>query len=674
MDLQVLQINRFPWDWDKALDGVPPGGDKDYLAARLAEAGPPGAATLNLEVEGLRYFVYSLVEGGPDTNFDREAVPADELRKILDDVETAAFLTMAGAPNGLDDLRVAGTALAVTLLPSWLIGRLFNLPKGTPLVVRVDDFAACVPWELCYSAAHGAFLCTHLAMSRGMMVRVSGGGAAAHRVGGAVSVSLSETSCLVNPEGDPGLEPCAKMLEDLALDLEKRGAAGFPILAETSRPRLLTAIGKPCFHYTGHIHFDPVLGSYIRCGDLRRFDVCTARAALGRGLVPKLALLNGCRSDAKGEGRPETERSATQTSFVREFYRNGVGAVIGTRWEVDLVTAQAANRHFYEGFAGEPQPIGELMRTFRESRATGWPCYVLYGDPRVPFVFPRSTTAVLRPQPAFSGDSGRSPRRPAPSEPIASPRLGGIRRPAVRTPQYLAILLENSDYVQQHPAILRSFEGLLRAVTSRAHALNAMLAHNSGALACAIRVEGCPTPLRTAPTGFTLPSIDLPWAECFGAAPPLLSRHRGFGRVLKDVLSELRGLMAQAQGMPLPAPIVLICLASDPSGTARGGSRDSDDAVRLCEDVRHLTLPTLHGHEYFAETTAQTIVLGFGEDAPLSLLRALAGSRGNGLWRLLHEAAEAQCFAERLLHSVLEPQDPEPLDWLSREDENRAAG
>jgi hypothetical protein len=716
MELLVLQINGYPSDWDTVLDGIPPGGGTEFVAGRLCEAGAPTSSGLQI-ADGLRRFVYWFVEGGPDINYDRETIAVDELREVLSEVESAMFRTMAGTPGGIERLREAGAGLTRSLLPERLIERLFGLPEGTPVVIRVDDVAASVPWELCYSSQYGTFLGTHLAVSRGVAVRSSHRGGTASRLDDSRLVSLPHVSCVVNPENDPAIAPCAQALDELAWELQSAGCgAVLSVQVGVSRRKLLGALEKPAFHFTGHVHFDRGRGSFILCSDRLCVDAREVTTALRRGIPPKLAILNGCRSDRAPQGEPEIERSATHASFVQQFYRNGALSVIGTRCEVDTGTAHALESHFFRAFAGEPRPIGELMRQFRKSDACGWPCYLLYGDPRIQFAL-RAARQVSIPkeignqgefrtgfsdhqrsgqqgQPA--GDAFPTSRPPGPEPGQASPppqiqqaavsaapfpisgtmplppQTFAIRRPGIRTPLYATILIENSPYVQEYSGVLDAFEGFLDALTARVHRLNAELDPYGSSLACGLRVIGYPAPLQGIPDEFSQPAVDLPWRQCFAGSIRGTAKSCRLSRLLKAVLSDLKKLTGRSRHLPLPAPAVIVCCASDPQAGAIADRRDADDAIRICEDLRQLTLPELPSEPHFGETTAKTIALGFGHNVPESFLRGLAwgGTAGAGLWRRFHSSDEARRFADELFRCLLEPQSPEPLDGLGHEFDN----
>jgi len=713
MDLLVLQINGYPSDWDTVLDGIPPGGGTEFVAGRLCEAGVPTSSGLQI-ADGLRRFVYWFVEGGPDINYDRETIAVDELREVLCEVESAIFRTMAGTPGGIERLREAGAGLTRSLLPEQLIERLFGVPEGTPVVIRVDDVAASVPWELCYSSQYRTFLGTHLAVSRGVAVRISHRGRTAPRLGDSRLVSLPHVSCVVNPENDPAIAPCAQSLDELAWELQLAGCgAVISVQAGASRRKLLGALEKPAFHFTGHVHFDRGRGSFILCSDQLPVDAREVMTALRRGIPPKLAILNGCRSDRAPQGEPEIERSATHASFVQQFYRNGALSVIGTRCEVDTGTAHALESHFFRAFAREPRPIGELMRQFRKSHACGWPCYLLYGDPRIQFVLaPARQGSILQhmgnqgefttlsPDRQRSGWEGHlaetafptsRPPGPEPGQsspppsirqvavsatppPVSGtmplpPQTSAIRRPGIRTPLYTAILVENSPYVQEYSGVLDAFEAFLDALTARAHRLNAELDPHGSSLACGIRVVGYPVPLQGIPDDFAQPAVDLPWRGRFTGSDRGTAKSYRLSRLLKAVLSDLKKLTGRSRNVPLPAPVVIVCCASDPQAGAIGGRPDADDAIRICEDLRQLTLPALPSEPYFGETAAKTIALGFGKDVPESFLRGLAwgGTAGVGLWRRFHSSDEARRFADQLFRCLLEPQSPEPLDGLGNE-------
>jgi hypothetical protein len=662
MDLEILQINSDALEWDNTLHGVFTGGNPENAPAILSETRITTAPANETEQDNLRRFVYSFVEKEPDASYGGSSYDVGELRDILHQIENAVYLSMTGVIDAQKHLRDVGAALTVMLLPNWLINRLFGLPEGTPLVIRVDDIAACIPWELCYSLEHQMFLGKHLAISRGVTVGITSSRRAKPSIDIQKNIPLTDVACMINPEGDPGLEDCATTLDNLIIDLQKGCMAKENLLkSDIGGQDLQIAMGSPFFHYTGHIRFDPQIGSYILCSDGIKIDTNRTAKVIDRGVPPKLTFLNACRSDIAPDMQIKPGQSATQTSFVQQFYRRGTLSVIGTRWEVDIKTAQAADRHFFTSFKRSATPVGEVMRQFRQSDIGGWPCYVLYGDPRIRFELfspppsPQPTCPQVVSKPRSSSNATKTLLEL--NSGVATVSQFAIRKPWLRAPQYIAILVENSGYVQERPEILEVIESFLQSVTIQAHKLNASVAPHGGGFACGIRVRGYSNPLDGVLSTYGQPELHRNWRTSFAPGQKWLGKKYSLSRVLKEVYGEFKRFISHYNKQPLPAPIVIICAANG----SNDQQRDTNDAIRICKDLRQLILPGLDIPERTKGTTVKTAVLGFGSTIHDSYLRGLAGTEPNGNWWRLHNKEEIQRFAEKLCYYLLIPTAEEPF-------------
>ena len=664
MEMQILQINGSPGQWERSLDGVPPGGDSDLVAGRLVKPGAPLITADNKDAGRFRHFTYSYVDNQPDIDYYEESIPVEELQDILNDVANAVLGIIARQPQGLNRLQDAGASLTTALLPHAVIERLFELHEATPLVVRVDDIAACVPWELCYSPQHRTFLGTHLAISRGVAVPASRSRQRANPIDQNEPIVLSNLECIANPEGAPELNSCCEALQNQIFQLQTRGVRGhLNLQTQVKKREFLSAVGRDCFHYTGHIRFDHTNGSHICCSQNTKVYASDLDNVLLRGTTPRLAILNGCNSDLQKPGESGPDRSATQSSFVQSVYRSGALAVIGTRWEVDVDTAKKLDQYVYEGIANHATPIGELMRQFRRSEATGWPCYVLYGDPRLRFAFasvnyvaPRKHAATVH---VASGDTLDNNTNPE----VDLMLTRSIRRPTVDTPLYIAILLDNSGNFRKDATTFTAMQSFLSTLTDAIHSANAKRSPHGPPHACQVSLRAYNSPIRNLTQAFDQPPHPQQWLSSLATESPRHSGRYELGRVLKKTHKDLERKILQSAEKTLPAPIVVICDAN----SANTPSRQSLDAIRICTEIRNVTLPAVPPPNGIPETAVKTVAVGFGPACLPQLMRALANDGVDGISRHFLDADEAALFAMQLFDCLLEPQCSEPLQDLAEE-------
>src|SRR5262249_36060093 len=113
---------------------------------------------------------------------------------------------------------------------------------------------------------------------------------------------------------------------------------------------------------------------------------------------PILCFINACESALEGapnacesalEGAPDPSHLHVY-NIGRWFLRTGA-YLLGSRWKIHDLSAEAFARTFYRSLLKDAQPIGEAVRLARLACKQevpydlGWASYVFYGDPRIRF-------------------------------------------------------------------------------------------------------------------------------------------------------------------------------------------------------------------------------------------------------------------------------------------------
>lgn len=603
--LDILEIASQPWCWVPELDGVPTRGGVEYIQPldHAVQTGREAADGVH------RHFSYSFVAAAPDVSLDRVPVDIRQLRAVLDEIEKAVFSMICGQHGGRDALRRAGEALSRLILPAWVLDTLFGMAEGSPLVIRPDELAAAIPFELCHHQGAGRFLGEHLAVSRGIASRRRGTGQpCAAPISGDATV-LQGGAIVLNPEGDPKLSRRADDVAALYKQLSSGSGRDLAVYSGSAFPEMLALLGAPLFVYTGHIRFDPRTGSSIECSDRHRLMAGEVGARLTGGRQPLVAVLNGCGGDrADLDFAGGTASAASRSSFARSFYEAGVPSVIGARWEVDLDTAWALNRRLIDALTSEPgQPIGEVLRGFRLGQTAGWPCYMLYGDPR----------RVFHVRPAES----RRPVSPAPGgRPTGLPPALPRTAPSVRRPLVIGMLLDTSE----PEALVTAGDprgAFVQAILGEMSNLTARLAPSGGEPVCRLFVEGWPKPLAVNGAIPDARALD----RLFAGLPRRRSPPGGF----PEALLKLRVRMGREQedGEDDAPPPILIVLP--PAGRLSGASETSE-LVRVCDLIRSGpdSGPGCGG-------ALELWAVAFGPTVPYELLLTLTGGESRRTGQLL---------------------------------------
>lgn len=616
--LNILEIASQPWCWLPELDGIPARGGAEYIQ--------PLDHSLQSDREAgdgvHRHFSYSFVAATPDVSLDRIPVDIRQLAAVLSEIEGAVFAMICGQSEGTPALRRAGEALSRLIMPAWVLETLFSMEEGLALVIRPDELAAAIPFELCYHQRTGRFLSEHLAVSRGIASRRRSVVEVKNETEPDQIILLHEGVVVHNPDGDPRLNCRTDGITALYEQLSTENGGRVVVHCGSTFPEMLSLLGSPLFLYTGHIRFDSRSGSFIECADQHRLLAAEVGYRLKGGRQPALAILNGCGGDRTdldpGAG---TVSSATRSSFARNFYEAGVQAVVGARWEVDLDTAWALNRHLIAALTGESgQPIGEVLRRFRLSGAPGWPCYVMYGDPRRSF----------RVQALVDG----SKRQGAPVC-VENKGVQVMSRPipSFRHPLVMGLLLDTSKWASVVKGSDDPRVAFLKAVQGEIANLDARLAPNSGKSVCRLVVEGWPNPVGRGKPVLDVDNIERWLEDSVRSSRPHLS-FPGSLMKLRDRIRRETGALDE----DIPPPLIVILLAP----RSLIGSADVAEAVRICDELRN----------YFPEGTTSTAppdlwAIACDPAIPQELLVTLAGGEPRRTGRLL-SLADGSVLAESI--------------------------
>jgi len=634
--LEILEIVSQPWQWTPELDGVPTRG-----AGRFVQ--PAGHGLQDHDADwnpGLRHLSYAFASSSPDVLYDRMAVDLGQLMAVIADVEAAVFERIGGQSGGHSALRHAGESLARLIMPAWVIERLGALPEGAPLVLRPDELAAAIPYELCYAPAWNGFLGRRLAVARGVACRRRDG--LSHRqspASAAGALSLTEGAVVLNPEGDPRLATLAESVSDALDTIPVDAAHCLALHAEASFPELLSALGVPWLLYTGHIRQDDDGAACIVCRDghhLRAPDVADLLAA---GARPRFLALNGCGGDRAALDPASGAAAAGRVGFARAFYEAGVDIVIGSRWEIDTQTACALNAHLLRALTDcTAMPVGDVLRRFRLEDAPGWPGYTLYGDPRwIPRLAPgTSATAGV----AASHKTHTPLTAPADKTgpaPAAAESLEIL--PSRNAPWTIALLLDTvAAGTPPERELCRRF---LSAFSAELTNLDARLAPHGGGSAARVFAAGWPLPLPKPGqlTPRALRDLLRPSPPPGAASPP--PDEGGPGPALARLIDALPR-PRKPHAAPAPRPLIVLLLGSgvaervrpdDPAGAAA-------QWVLLCDDLRA-------GAPAAFCCPPRIWPIALGESVPHELLLTLAGGDRNRTARI-SQRDEAGAVVTRL--------------------------
>jgi hypothetical protein len=264
-------------------------------------------------------------------------------------------------------------------------GYLKDLPRGSTILLEVDDVLKDIPWELMLEPVYAGEIPVRIGRSvvsqqqpSGMNPPVRGNGRIKALLIGDPTDDLAEArnevqnlARLLRDDGRFAVED-----EDVLI-----GSGDCRVL------RLLNRLGSGEYgliHYSGHSVFEDDQSAWVlRDGRINTFDL-TSRLRDG---PPALVFSSSCESAEAGEPRPIRYEDQT-FDLPGAFLLAGVEAYIGTLWEVESLAARRFAEEFYSVFLSGRHSLGECLRLAKWARKQqgdriNWPAFILYGDPRI---------------------------------------------------------------------------------------------------------------------------------------------------------------------------------------------------------------------------------------------------------------------------------------------------
>lgn len=321
---------------------------------------------------------------------DEIKVATSDLAKLLDKIDAARQ-----GEKLLLRARELGVELANLLLPK-LIREAIESTTPETLTLINDFWGSKLPWELLTVGEWNAgldgnlsrkYLTANISVAKWLHQR---------RVAKELDMLL-----VVNPTGDlPGAEREGKRLVEMAQKFpEIRVTEVKGIGATKGRLSEEFASGKyDLVHYAGHAYFNEQNRSEsgILCA---KDEVLSGRDLANLNSLPSLVVFNACESARVRSGELPTRSPKSKTaggkaapiaalvdrnvSLAEAFLRCGVGAFVGTYWQVGDNAAGAFAEHFYRDLL-ESKTVGEALRSARKglykTNEADWVNYIHYGD------------------------------------------------------------------------------------------------------------------------------------------------------------------------------------------------------------------------------------------------------------------------------------------------------
>jgi O-acetyl-ADP-ribose deacetylase (regulator of RNase III) len=275
---------------------------------------------------------------------------------------------------------------------------LVNPPENCYINFLVDNTLQDLPWELMLEAAYAGEIPFRVGRSI-ISDQPLGNVRPPVRDVNTVRVLL-----IGNPTGD--LEYARYEIETLAGSLGRDGR--FSLENEDvligpeacQRIRVLNALSSGRYglvHYSGHSRFAGSGSAWVLSDGEVATDQLTNAA---QAAPPVMVFSSSCVSGAGGETAP-VEYEDQAFDLPGAFLNAGVEAYLGTLWEVDAQASFSLVETFYTQFISGDDTLGECLRRARQAlkersrqtRATDWLAFILYGDPRL---YPADLFPALR--------------------------------------------------------------------------------------------------------------------------------------------------------------------------------------------------------------------------------------------------------------------------------------
>lgn len=320
------------------------------------------------------------------------SVAEADFENLLDEINAAKeaidFFTKSSA---------LGEKLSQLILPS-TVREALAVAQPQSLTVINDMWGSRLPWEILAVGDWKAGLDGNLSRKY-----ATGNISVAKWLHQRRVASGLEMLLVVNPTSDlPGAEAEGKRIRELAKSRQSIHVTEvWESAATKARLAKEFASGKyDLVHYAGHAYFDKddrSLSGILCSGD----QVLSGRDLATLDSLPSLVVFNACesarvrsatlpnrmrklRSDSKNQVAPMTDLVDRNVSMAEAFLRGGVGAFVGTYWEVADSAASTFADVFYSQIL-QSRSVGDSLRAARHKlyseKEADWLNYIHYGDP-----------------------------------------------------------------------------------------------------------------------------------------------------------------------------------------------------------------------------------------------------------------------------------------------------
>ena len=271
-------------------------------------------------------------------------------------------------------LKSMGNYIFQEVLPKEIADEIRSLPPSSMIQLDVDENLSHLPWELMHTGHN--FLCLEYILGRTFNTIKD----TPEPTKGPIPMLL-----VANPTGDLyGSQNEANYILSQFRGSNLRISRYGPEIKKSDYLQLLRSGKFDIVHYTGHSQSSPTPGE---CRHLFRDSDCYGHEieTLTIKKPPHLVFSNSCQSAEDSLEKDETGN----TSLAGAYLKAGVGACIGTIWQVSDVGASNFASDFYR-YILFGATLGEAL--FNARRASFkrwgydvyiWASYIFFGDPDI---------------------------------------------------------------------------------------------------------------------------------------------------------------------------------------------------------------------------------------------------------------------------------------------------
>ena len=294
-------------------------------------------------------------------------------------------------PNLFKNPEQAGTHILAQFTTRAIKDYLDRLPRRSTISLAVDHDLKSIPWELMLEPAYDGEI--PFCIGRRVVGKRTPGTAPYVRGNAKVKALLIGDPTDNIPGVREEIERLKEQLQDTHL-FEPIVRLGSKDCTYSNLLNDLHSGEYGLIHYSGHSVFDGSQSAWqLKDGEcVYTYELTSAL----EGHPPALMFSSSCES-AKADGQGTIEYEAQTFDLASAFLEAGVGAYIGTMWQVGSLVAQEFGRVFYAAFLGG-NPLGECLRQAKEAsrdyekrdlvsasefykEAVDWLAFILYGDP-----------------------------------------------------------------------------------------------------------------------------------------------------------------------------------------------------------------------------------------------------------------------------------------------------